>query len=265
MANRFGMEAAPFEATLRATIFPQAGSREEFAAFLLVAREYNLNPITREIYAMPKKGGGIIPVVSIDGWVRLANEHKAFDGMEFVAEHGEDGKLISMTCRIFRKDRAHPTEVTEYLSECKRDTDPWKMQHRMLRHKSMIQCARYAFGFAGIYDEDEAERFAATAARDVTPRRAPAAEPPIPPALEHKSVEIPQTPPVPPPLAAEPPAIDYAAALEAYRTAAMDAQDIEQLDAAWANIITPIENDLPKDLYEEAAKIDDLRRGMLDM
>ncbi|OPB31163.1 hypothetical protein [Bartonella sp. AR 15-3] len=28
----------------------------------------------------------------------------------------------------------------------------------MLRHKAVIQCARYAFGFSGIYDEDEAER-----------------------------------------------------------------------------------------------------------
>jgi hypothetical protein len=28
----------------------------------------------------------------------------------------------------------------------------------MLRHKSLIQCARIAFGFVGIYDQDEAER-----------------------------------------------------------------------------------------------------------
>ena len=28
----------------------------------------------------------------------------------------------------------------------------------MLRHKTLIQCARYAFGLAGVYDEDEAER-----------------------------------------------------------------------------------------------------------
>ncbi|MCO2532685.1 phage recombination protein Bet, partial [Pseudomonas aeruginosa] len=37
---------------------------------------------------------------------------------------------------------------------------------RMLRHKAMIQCARLAFGFAGIYDQDEAERIVE---RDVTP------------------------------------------------------------------------------------------------
>jgi hypothetical protein len=30
----------------------------------------------------------------------------------------------------------------------------------MLRHKAMIQCARLAFGFAGIYDEDEGRRIA---------------------------------------------------------------------------------------------------------
>jgi hypothetical protein len=28
----------------------------------------------------------------------------------------------------------------------------------MLRHKAMIQCARIAFGYGGIYDQDEAER-----------------------------------------------------------------------------------------------------------
>jgi hypothetical protein len=40
----------------------------------------------------------------------------------------------------------------------------------MLRHKAMIQCARLAFGFVGIYDQDEAERIVV----DVTPP-APAA------------------------------------------------------------------------------------------
>ena len=28
----------------------------------------------------------------------------------------------------------------------------------MLRHKAMIQCARLAFGFGGIFDQDEADR-----------------------------------------------------------------------------------------------------------
>ena len=36
---------------------------------------------------------------------------------------------------------------------------PWQTHtKRMLRHKSLIQCSRIAFGFTGIYDQDEAER-----------------------------------------------------------------------------------------------------------
>jgi hypothetical protein len=140
---------------------------------LIVAKEYNLNPLTKEIYAFSGRGGGIVPIVSIDGWVNLVNSHRACDGFEFEMEHDDSGKLVSCTCRMFRKDRTHPVAVTEYL-ECIRGTEPWKMQHRMLRHKAMIQAARYAFGFSGIYDEDEGEKIAnAGVVRD---------DPPAPPA-----------------------------------------------------------------------------------
>ncbi|EKJ46221.1 phage recombination protein Bet, partial [Escherichia coli EC1869] len=55
------------------------------------------------------------------------------------------------------------------MDECRREPfktregkeiiGPWQSHpKRMLRHKAMIQCARLAFGFAGIYDKDEAER-----------------------------------------------------------------------------------------------------------
>jgi hypothetical protein len=72
-------------------------------------------------------------------------------------------------CTINRKDRAHPIEVTEYFSECKRNTQPWTVSpKRMLRNKAFIQCARLAFGFAGIYDPDEAERIQALNAVETT-------------------------------------------------------------------------------------------------
>lgn len=182
MSSRFGMEPGAFEATVRATCMKpdknnRVPSREEFAAFLLVAKEYNLNPLTKEIYAFPAKGGGIVPIVSIDGWVNLINSHKSLDGIQFEMEHDGNGALVSCTCKIHRKDRSHPIEVTEYLVECKRNTEPWQMQHRMLRHKALIQCARYAFGFSGIYDEDEGAKIAEM--KDVTPPTPP--KPPVPP------------------------------------------------------------------------------------
>lgn len=159
MSSRYGMEPAAFEATLRNTVVPANVSKEQFAAFLLVAREHNLNPITKEIYAFPARGGGIQPIVSIDGWMRLINSHPDFDGLEFVDVTDGEGQLAAITARIWRKDRNRPTEITEYMAECRRDTEVWKKwPARMLRHKAAIQCARYAFGFAGIADPDEYER-----------------------------------------------------------------------------------------------------------
>lgn len=169
MAARFGMEKRAFESTIRATCMPSTMqvSNEQFAAFLLVAKQYNLNPITKEIYAFPAKSGGIQPIVGIDGWCNIINSHPQLNGIQFV-DVLDEGKLVSITCKIHRKDRQHPVECTEYMSECKRDTQPWKQwPARMLRHKALIQCARYAFSFSGIVEQDEAERQGMI---DVTPQ-----------------------------------------------------------------------------------------------
>lgn len=166
MAGRFNVEPDKLLGTLKNTVFKGA-SNDELLALVVVANEYGLNPLTKEIYAFPAKGGGIVPVVSVDGWNNVANSHPQMDGMEFEFEHDENGKLISCTCIIWRKDRNRPIKVTEYLSECRRSTDPWKMEHRMLRHKALIQCARVAFGFSGVYDEDDARQIGGMV--DVTP------------------------------------------------------------------------------------------------
>lgn len=170
MAERFGMDRRAFEATLMKTVMPAEGAtHEQVAAFLLVARKYDLNPFTKEIYAFPAKGG-IQPIVSIDGWLKIINDHPQFDGMEFADKVAENGKLEAVTCRIYRKDRAHPVEVTEYMAECKRETAPWKgWPARMLRHKAAIQAARYAFGFSGIMDPDEADRAVESVQASATP------------------------------------------------------------------------------------------------
>lgn len=139
--------------TLKATAFKGQVSDAQMTALLVVANQYALNPWTKEIYAFPDKNNGIVPVVGVDGWSRIINSHPQFDGMEFEQD------AESCTCVIYRKDRGRPIKVTEWMSECKRGTGPWQSHpRRMLRHKAMIQCARLAFGYGGIYDQDEAER-----------------------------------------------------------------------------------------------------------
>ena len=155
MASRFNVEPTKLLDTLRATLMPKA-SNEDLLAFVVTANEYQLNPFTREIYAFPSRSGGIQPVVSVDGWIKLMNRHPSFDGIQFTTED-RDNKPHSVTATIYLKDRSRPVEVTEYFSECYRATEPWKVNpRRMLRHKALIQCARVAFGFSGITDEEEA-------------------------------------------------------------------------------------------------------------
>ena len=155
LAARFdlGHNGAELIETLKATAFKGQVTDAQMTALMVVANQYGLNPWTKEIYAFPDRQNGIVPVVGVDGWARIINDHPQFDGMEF----DQDGE--SCTCSIYRKDRSRPTRVTEFLAECKRDTAPWKSHpRRMMRHKAMIQAARLAFGYGGIYDQDEAER-----------------------------------------------------------------------------------------------------------
>lgn len=164
LAGTFNIDADGGElvAVLKATAFKGQVSDAQMTALLVVAGQYGLNPFTKEIYAFPDRQNGIVPVVGVDGWARIINSHAQFDGMDFQQDDE------SCTCIIYRKDRGHPIKVTEWMAECKRENvGPWKSHpRRMLRHKAMIQAARLAFGFTGIFDQDEAERITE---KDVTP------------------------------------------------------------------------------------------------
>lgn len=172
MAAQYSMEPALFTASVKKTAMPANATNEEFAAFMMVAHEYKLNPFLRELYAFPKKGGGIVPMVSVDGWVNIINSHPLMAGFELESHYDNENKLAAVTCRMHRKDRSLPIVITEYMIECFRNTEPWRqMPSRMLRHKALIQAARYAFGLSGIYDEDEAKDISAV--KDITPAPRP--------------------------------------------------------------------------------------------
>jgi phage recombination protein Bet len=188
-ANKYSIEAEKLLPILKATAFKVKdgeATNEQMAALLVVADQYGLNPFTREIFAFPDKQNGIVPVVGVDGWSRIINDHPQSDGIEFrqadkavIPEHGQTCPEW-MECVIYRKDRSHPIVVREYLDEVYRPPfqkdgriikGPWQSHtKRFLRHKTLIQAARLAYGFSGIYDEDEAERIVE---RDITPEIQP--------------------------------------------------------------------------------------------
>ncbi|MDB5813505.1 MAG: phage recombination protein Bet [Rhodocyclales bacterium] len=145
---------------LKATAFKGQVSDAQMTALMVVANQYGLNPWTKEIYAFPDKNNGIVPVVGVDGWSRIINEHPQFDGVEFEYGPATGNHFDWIECVLYRKDRSRPIRAREFFTEVYRDNaQPWKSHpNRMHRHKSLIQCSRIAFGFGGIYDQDEAER-----------------------------------------------------------------------------------------------------------
>ena len=177
LAEISGMyDVSQFHRTMMETIMPggKQPSDAQFALFVSTANKFKLNPLAKEIYAFPTKGGGIQPIVSIDGWLKIINTHPDFDGMEH-EDIITDGKLFAIKCSMYKKNTTRPVVITEYMSECERPTDTWKKwPARMLRHKATIQAGRYAFGISGIIDPDEAERFEDAGAvvretKDITP------------------------------------------------------------------------------------------------
>lgn len=178
-AAKYSIEPDKLMGILKATAFKVKdgeATNEQMAALLVVADQYGLNPFTKEIFAFPDAKNGIVPVVGVDGWSRIINDHPQSDGLEFRASDTMVTMPDAQPCPewmevvIHRKDRSHPIVVREYLDEVyrklgeykdgnKHKPGPWQTHtKRFLRHKVLIQGARIAYGFGGIYDEDEAER-----------------------------------------------------------------------------------------------------------
>jgi phage recombination protein Bet len=182
VASRLSVSEQELQSIVMNTVMPNGGKQvtnDQFVSFMAIANEYRLNPLVKQIYAFPAQGGGIQPIVSIDGWLSIINSQKDFNGMTF-EDIRENGELLAVTCRIYKKGTEYPVEVTEYMGECRRNTPTWKQYPaRMLRHKATIQAGRYAFGISGIIDPDEAERFEDAGViqkpveKDITPKSYP--------------------------------------------------------------------------------------------
>lgn len=178
MAADYGMERKKFLETVQNAIFSNcrfAPSDEQILSLLNVVDHYGLHLFTRQVWAMQDRGGNVIPVISIDGWVSIMNNYLTSNGVTFVYSE----EMVTMDtvakpchawveCQIHRKDREHPVCIREYLDELYRPAavkngktfpGPWQTcPKRMLRHKALIQGIRIGYGLSGIYDQDEAEK-----------------------------------------------------------------------------------------------------------
>lgn len=235
---------------LTKTIMPKEAGKADMIAFLQIAHRFDLDPWAREIFCIMSKGR-VQPYISVDGYAKIANREASYDGCEFDYEQDSDGRFLSVTCSIWRKDRARPTRVTEFMSECYRpDSEAWKRNPaRMLRHRAFVQCVRIAFGITGALDEDNAEIIDVTPDRmdePEAPKPAPPKAPPStkkPPSPKGKPEPEPEQKPEPEPderaMVNEPEAEekpDLEAFLNDLNDRLNEAKDVEQLRQIWVDM-----------------------------
>lgn len=134
----------------------KGATESEFQMFLEFCKSTGLNPFKKEIWFI-KTGQGVQMMTGINGFLTIANNHPQFDGMTVKIDE-QDGKLVSATCTVYRKDRKYPSEATVYYSEYAKNSPIWRTMPRMMLQKVAKSVAlREAFPqeLNGMYTQEE--------------------------------------------------------------------------------------------------------------
>ncbi len=141
--------------TLRNTVAPGL-TDSEFALFAEIVKSTGLNPVTKEVWAI-KAGGRLQLMTGINGFLRIANSHPMFDGME--VEFDKDGdRIVAATAKVYRKDRRFPAVATAFMAEYGKPTPIWKQMPSVMLAKCAKSLAiREAFvqELGGLYTQEE--------------------------------------------------------------------------------------------------------------
>jgi len=164
--------------------FPDSATSQEIEYCMGVAKAFNLNPILKQIYFVPRgswfKQQGqkdkwvekVEPLAGRDSFLTLAHRSGAFESIESTTEirkipfldgtkWTEKDELVGI-CKVWKKGYKKPFKVevnyTEYVQK-KKDgsaTAFWKDKpHTMIKKVAESQCLRKAFDITGLYDETE--------------------------------------------------------------------------------------------------------------
>lgn len=137
--------------TLKETVCKGA-SDSQFRMFIEICRGTGLNPFLKEIWYVPSVG----IIAARDGYLRVANENRNFDGMETKVERDAKGTPIKATCSVWRKDRSHPVTCEAYFSEYKKGGNVWTTYpSAMISKVAEVLALKRSFSINGVVSEEE--------------------------------------------------------------------------------------------------------------
>jgi hypothetical protein len=143
-ANALGIAIEELHNWTQETVVPKGVIKRA----LMTANRLKLNPLLGQINWELNIDGSYEIFIPIDGWISLIHRQPTFQGIRFhQSPETEHSIPIWMECTIYRSDLSHPVTVREYYAELKTEHQIWQqVPRRMLRHKTLQQCARLAFG-----------------------------------------------------------------------------------------------------------------------
>ncbi len=117
---------------------------------LYMANRYQLDPLANEIILIEHKDAKAQAWITVDGWFRILHQQAHFSGLQFREAPTVIGAAPEwMECTIYRDDKILPFVVKEYLDEIQQEYAVYHtMPKRMLRHKTLQQTIRLAFGIS---------------------------------------------------------------------------------------------------------------------
>lgn len=128
----------------------------ELSMFLEFCKAAGLNPFKREAWFI-KAGGRAQIMTGLNGYLKIANKHPQFDGMEIEIIEGQGG-VEKAICKVHRKDRKYPSTGIALMREYKKGTPIWsQMPSVMLGKVAKCIAIREAFPLEteGTYTEEE--------------------------------------------------------------------------------------------------------------
>lgn len=150
--------------------------------FIYLCREYNLDPLKKEIYLI-RCGGKYVAITSRDGYLKIANVNPHFDGIEsdvvyqgdkiikrengsLSIEYGDahlmfdKSKLSGAFCSVFRKDRSKATTVFVSIKDYyKKNTPIWEQYtNAMILKVAEAMALKRAFAISGLVTKEEIEK-----------------------------------------------------------------------------------------------------------
>ena len=164
---------------IRSQFFPPNATDLEMKYCIGVAKAFNLNPILKQIYFVPRRSqvngqwvDKIEPLAGRDSFLTLAHRTGKFAGIESKVEIKEtpvlkEGKWIRendlvATATVYRKDSERPFTVSvnyrEYVQTTKegKPTQFWASKpETMLKKVAESQVLRKAFDITGLHAEEE--------------------------------------------------------------------------------------------------------------